>query len=126
MRVASFALASLTLSGPASAAGANQFDLICVSRYHDATFHYRVDLAAGKYCVTQDQGKRWTSIGDQCFQDVLEVGSHALSFGVDPIQYVDRVTGEWSFKPFGDRYVMYRGTCTPAPFSGFPEVQTKF
>lgn len=107
-------------------APAQQFDLICVSKYHDATFHYRVDLAAGSYCVTQDQGKRLTSIGRDCFRDRLYAGSNAISFGVDPQQYVDRVTGKWALKPIGDRYTMYRGTCTAAPFSGFPEVQTKF
>src|SRR6476620_6669624 len=97
----------LALALSSSAAQAQQFDLICVSKYHDATFHYRVDLDAGKYCVTQDAGKRLTPIGDQCFQDLLQAGSNAISFGVDPIQYVDRTTGEWSFKPVGDRYVMY-------------------
>jgi len=125
MRLNVLLLAAL-VSGTAQAQQAQQFDLICQSKYHDATFHYRVDLVAGKYCVTQDQGKRLTSIGDQCFQDVLEAGSNAISFGVDPIQYVNRETGEWAFRPLGDRYVMYRGTCTPAPFSGFPEVKTKF
>jgi hypothetical protein len=109
-----------------AAAPAQQFDLICTSKYHDAIFHYRVDLDARKYCVTQDAGKRLTSIGDQCFLDTLEAGSDAISFGIDPIQYVDRVTGEWAFKPFGARYTMYRGTCQPEPFSGFPEVKTKF
>lgn len=103
-----------------------QFDLICTSKYHDATFHYRVDLDASKYCVTQDAGKRLTSIGDQCFGDILDAGSNAISFGVDPIQYVDRATGEWAFKPRGDRYVMYRGTCERAPFTGFPDVKVKF
>jgi len=122
----SFILIALAVTTSQAQAQAQQFDLICVSKYHDATFHYRVDLAANKYCVTQDEGKRLTAIGDQCFQDVLEAGSNAISFGVDPIQYVDRVTGEWSFKPVGDLYTMYRGTCSPAPFSGFPQVETKF
>jgi hypothetical protein len=45
---------------------------------------------------------------------------------VDPIQWVDRTTGEWAFKPVGDRYTMYRGTCSPTAFSGFPKVETKF
>jgi hypothetical protein len=120
------ALVMVALSSTAAQAQQQQFDLICVSKYHDATFHYRVDLAASRYCVTQDQGKRLTSIGDQCFMDIMEVGSNALSFGVDPIQYVDRETGEWTFKPVGDRYTMYRGTCSPAPFSGFPKVETRF
>jgi hypothetical protein len=122
MKAISLALALIATP----AAAADQFDLICVSKYHDATFHYRVDLTAGKYCVTQDAGKRLTSIGDQCFQDVLYAGSSAINFGVNPIQYVDRTTGVWAFKPLGDRYVMYRGTCEPARFSGFPITQTKF
>jgi hypothetical protein len=123
MRLPILILASASLIG---AAQPRQFDLICTSKYHDATFHYRVDLDAGRYCVTQDAGKRFTSIGDQCFMDILEEGSDALSFGVDPIQWVDRRTGEWAFKPLTDRYTMYRGTCELAPFSGFPQVKTKF
>lgn len=127
MRLQALTAALLLLAcGSASAAPQTQFDLICSSKYHDATFHYRVDLDAGKYCVTQDAGKRLTAIGDRCFQDVLEAGSNAISFGVDPSQYVDRVTGEWTFKPLGDRYTMYRGSCERAPFSGFPSVETKF
>jgi hypothetical protein len=122
----SFVLVALAVTATEVKAQAQQFDLICVSKYRDATFHYRVDLEAGRYCVTQDQGKRLTSIGDQCFMDLLQAGSNAISFGVDPIQYVDRVTGEWSFKPVGARYTMYRGTCSPEPFSGFPTVETKF
>lgn len=122
MRILLIALA--LAASPAFAA--DQFDLICTSKYHDATFHYRVDLATSRYCVTQDQGKRLTSIGGQCFQDALFVGSNAIRFGVDPIQYVDRQTGDWALKPIGDRYAMYRGTCESAPFSGFPAVDTKF
>lgn len=122
----SFILIALAVTDTQAEAQPRQFDLICVSRYHDATFHYRVDLDAGRYCVTQDEGKRLTSIGDKCFQDILQEGSNAISFGIDPMQYVNRETGEWSFKPLGRRYTMYRGTCSPAPFSGFPKVETKF
>ena len=118
--------AAVSAASPTPAPQDQQFDLICTSKYHDATFHYRVDLGTRQYCVTQDAGKRLTSIGDDCFMDTVEAYSNALSFGIDPVQNVDRVTGEWYFRPFEDRYTMYRGTCEKAPFSGFTTVRTKF
>lgn len=42
----SLILIALLGTGTQAEAQARQFDLVCVSKYHDATFHYRVDLDA--------------------------------------------------------------------------------
>lgn len=119
------ALALLAMSAPAVAA--DQFDLICTSKYHDATFHYRVDLAADLWCATSETkdifGKRASN--DRCAPVIFSgVGSDVLLFNsYAPFHQVDRVTGEWYYKDGGEGY---RGSCERAPFSGFPELGTKF
>lgn len=107
---------ALVIAAPAFAA--DQFDLICTSRHHDALFHYRVDLASRTYCYT-------TSEGDACPQYAIEdIGSDTIIFnGYAPADIVNRTTGEWTFRDAG---TLYRGTCEPAPFSGFPKLVTKF
>jgi hypothetical protein len=115
----------LALVASAAAPAQQQFDLICASHGHDATFHYRVDLAASAYCVTQDEGKQLTDIGSDCpSHAVLAATSDAILFSQIPIQLVRRDTGEWTFK--SGQSVLYRGTCERADFSGFPNFATKF
>lgn len=117
-------LASLATAAPALAA--DQFDLICTSSYHDATFHYRVDLTANQWCVTQDQGRRLTDIGSTCpTYPIASVSSDTILFSSYPIQLAARDSGKWAYGATGSG-VEYRGTCAPAPFSGFPKLETKF
>lgn len=119
MRVgcAIIALAAISVSASANASPA-QFDLICKSSYEDATFHYRVDLDANTFCFT------WDKRADCATYALAAVNSDTIVFGgYAPIHLVNRVTGAWTYKDGG---LLYRGTCSSAPFSGFPKLDTKF
>lgn len=121
------ALVALTLA--AAAQQPQQFDLVCSGKAEYSalgtkaiTRRYHVDLAAGRYCY------------DVCrISPIAEVTPDVITFehdeakyrgGPSGLDYVDRTTGKWSFYRrdlfYGD------GSCTAAPFSGFPEQPTKF
>lgn len=105
---------------------AQQFDLLCSGEAkginRSVSKHYRVDLAAKTWCA-----------GDECAtRDIAEVLPDLIWFQRERpkypgdqslLQYVDRTTGKWVLV-MGP--LVEEGTCAPAPFSGFPKVETKF
>lgn len=117
---------ALALAG-SPAAAASQFDLLCTSKYHDAEFHYRVDLDANQWCATSETRDIWgkRASDTRCAPTMFSgIGADVLLFdSFRPYHFVDRVTGEWQYKDQGEGYV---GTCVAAPFSGFPAIPTKF
>jgi hypothetical protein len=129
MRVASIALA-LCASAPAFAAS-DQFDLVCtgkvtirwnletrarISRYH-------VDLAAKQWCVDDCPAIKGFA---EVSPTILVFDEAKAAFRGDPserLDFVKRDTGYWAFS---DSTWQGEGSCEPAPFSGFPTIQSKF
>ena len=118
-------LALALLSTPAIAA--DQFDLVCSAK-KDRT-RFRVDLTTGEYCADKcDQVRR-----------IAEVTSGMIVFRQDEpkppenirgYNRVNRITGAWEWYSFAPQFDItpqdIRGTCEPAPFSGFGISSRKF
>lgn len=117
-------LLSLAIVGTPAFAS-DQFDLICtgfVTGGQETTRHYRVDLAANKWCAGDPCAARPI---EQVLPDVIWFERHEPTYGGDLkiAHYVDRTTGKWYWR-LGPMEI--EGTCSPAPFSGFPALVTKF
>jgi hypothetical protein len=107
---------------------ADQFDLACsgtVTGVGQTTRHYRVDLKAGKWCANGDDDKCVAKPIAEVAPDLIRFERRDPQYPGDTkiIHYVVRTTGHWY-----ERWDVMEteGTCEPAPFSGFPETQTKF
>jgi hypothetical protein len=103
-----------------------QFDLVCSGRLRDGdpiTVRYIVDLAGNRWC--KQNGCTIKPLAEVNNTQIVFVDVSA-AFPGDPsrsLDYVDRTNGNWSFFT---SFWMGDGTCTPAPFSGFPTMETKF
>lgn len=134
MRILIIAVA--LVATPVSAAS-EQFDLQCRGQnraspagvWRPVEKHYRVDLAAKRWC--QD---RCAAVADIAVieRDKIIFRDQPRKFDTDGmvIESVDRISGAWKDNIVGAEpnglYWESTGTCEAGPFSGFPEVKTKF
>lgn len=126
-------LASASPSSPPQ-----QFDLICTGEwrfsasepYERHDFRLRVDLEAGRYCESECKVTR----------PIAEVQPNVIIFTAQTDQEkiagkivshsIDRSTGQFTYftayrNSFRD-FIDQKAICTPAAFSGFPQLETKF
>lgn len=125
-----------------AATPAQQFDLVCsgiqtsesVSTGRSSepySYRYRFDLAAGKYCEAACKGTR----------DIVRVSPVQITLADSRTDtpreqkfdssIIDRETGKQSIlysvrDTLGLRVHRWEGQCEKRPFTGFPEVLTKF
>ncbi len=113
-----------------------QFDLVCTGRwrleslgqYQPHDFRLRVDLAQRLWCQ-----------GDcTVLNPIVNVQPAKLVFrrssateealGVNELAQVDRATGEYMHIRVDRRpgVIDVKASCSPSPFSGFPEIRRKF
>ena len=118
------ALAAVSLTAPALAQSAQQFDLICTGQQQfrpdmkptAVTHRYRIDLDAKRWCWEQCQFAN----------DIQSVTADRITFyenlpGQPTKQaYIRRTDGKYFRYSFGRSYTHDEGTCQPAPFSGLP------
>lgn len=130
----------LVPDGPAIAASADRFDLVCAGEIKVAMFakwrpedtRYRIDLAAKRWCQGECNGTNdINSVTDT--KIVLIATDDDDDDGPYNSLWIDRVSGALSglsttptvgFAVGG--YEQLRGQCTVAAFSGFPEVKRAF
>lgn len=129
----SLLLSLALIATPATAA--DQFDLVCKGtikesyqgRERPIEVRYRVDLAAGTYCWWQCKTIA-TIKAVEPGRLVFQLVGPTLPRQTRITETVDRTTGAWiDERDNGDPWEGYsssKGTCEPAPFSGFPA--TKF
>lgn len=122
----------------APAVAADQFDLVCkgeaktyvLGEASPVEARYRVDLKAGRWCK------------DECAitQPIHAVEDWKIEFLSHPaanegerqeMEWVDRRSGAWSVSSITAndlraRFYSASGTCTPAAFSSFPVVKSRF
>jgi hypothetical protein len=122
-----------------------QFDLVCTGQqrfdisdpFKPASFRLRVDLDARKWC--EDAPPEIHAELCSVLHDVAEVQPSFIAFdpdqtaeqqsmGIVRTHYVDRTTGEYVHYVHdrGPGMIEVKAHCEPAPFSGFPKIQTKF
>jgi hypothetical protein len=114
-----------------------QFDLQCTfsgrqPKGSPTGEHYRVDLAAGRWCLGACTEVK--KVVEATATKIVLENEEAAYRGAPVHQHeINRATGAlWRYDRFeigppsaGDTFIT-EGQCQPAPFSGFPEVQTKF
>lgn len=88
---------------------------------------YRLDIAKGKYCIDACiQGQSdLPEVTDRLIylEKVKTTGRDAYSVS----NFVNRQTGEHFALAIDDRLgINSKGKCEPQPFSGFPQLKTKF
>lgn len=129
MRVVVGLIVSAVLAGEARAA--DQFDLICKgesklsseAKPKPLETRYRVDLAQGLWCenecanVSRIQDATATRITFEEHGEALRSGS--------AVHIIERTTGLWYRNIGGQIYLVIKGRCDPAPFSGI-NPPTKF
>lgn len=141
MRIPAIVIAAAALIG--SAEPPQQFDLVCSGERKNEllapavpySFRLHVDLAAGKWC--QDKCGRIEPIAEaQPSIIYFEAESpEDILLGNKRTRFVNRETGKYmrsvseylgprSLGVVSSDYV--QADCEPAPFSGFPELKTKF
>lgn len=108
----------LVAAVPASAA--DQFDLVCTSK--KTVTRYRVDLAKMEWCHEDCRGVVKIAEVTSSVLTLLDNqpkfendGSHSI--------IINRQTGDWLnsiSEPRSSYFSSVKGTCTVAPFSGFP------
>lgn len=117
------------LAVPASAVAQDQFDLVCEGQYRErvnarlkpSNAHYRIDLAAGAWCIekcamvqqiqTVEPGKIVFSQGEE---QAPRWGSWAHE--------IDRTTGKYrSYRNSAAGFWEEEGDCQLTQFSGFPD-----
>lgn len=121
-------LLAAALASSSAAATTDQFDLICTGTSQGyptdrpENTRYRVDLAA----------KQWCSLSCSDIRPIAEIEPSTIWFknkqkqfasDTEWIEYVSRTSGKW-VRVMGPWVT--DGTCEPAPFSGFPTLNTKF
>lgn len=118
------AIGLLCFAAPASAA--DQFDLLCNG--DGEAQHYRIDLIRGEWCFGKCENvQRIASFTS----GMITLAEHRPAYQGDSTSYnrVNRLTGEWTWYNFDPRYTAVmdiKGTCEPAPFSGFGTAAAKF
>lgn len=137
------ALGALFISAPAWA-GSEQFDLLCKGTLKVSSFsgtktepfesRYRVDLEQSKYCEKECRAL-FTFAGIQPGSlTFIEKRVDTLSEDSTLITQVNRETGAYigisssrtPGRPELTFTMKWDGTCEREPFSGFPQLQTKF
>jgi hypothetical protein len=110
-----------------AAASPQQFDLICTAPNGSA--HYRIDLATGEWCQADCNGTMKLA---GVTSTRITIRDEEPKFRGDGQTFisVDRVTGEWNSIWITGAPIRgsdaYKGTCEPAPFSGFGSEQRRF
>jgi hypothetical protein len=133
----------------AAAASPQQFDLVCTGAGADTKGgafeakdeHLRVDLQAMKWCEDPPAGYVGDIVPCAVLHPIAEVQPGMIWFEKENDDEkvrgrmhnlsVDRQTGEYMYlydMPILDRIsrIAVVSLCEPAPFSGFPELKTKF
>ena len=124
VRTAGAMVLAAIVASPAASEG--QFDLICTAKSQKSPTRYVIDIAAGEWCWAPCRGTH--KLADVTSTTITFTDTKAAYAGaLTSHQYVDRVTGEWTFFT-SDRYGTdtIRGTCELAPFSGFGADRAKF
>ncbi|MDP3493969.1 MAG: hypothetical protein Q8R82_12715 [Hyphomonadaceae bacterium] len=128
VRVAAFT-AALALAGAAQAAP-TQFDLICagtletMEKTEPYSTRYRIDTAAGRFCrdACDSAGKIQQTTADM-ITFTKEIDDAA---GRTRLHYISRHTGDLVDTTIDQRLRFMsnaKGSCKPAPFSGFPKAK---
>lgn len=135
------AAASATTSKPA------QFDLVCsdgrirfdlLDEYKPWPMHLRIDLAAMKWCedpppsmshITPCAVLHPVARAEPGVIFLDEATPEEKALGITRSQSINRQTGSYSYyssDPRRHSVIDAKATCEPAPFSGFPKIETKF
>jgi hypothetical protein len=130
-------LVGMMLLGATPAMATDQFDLVCTGRNRSAPLaswrpiekHYRIDLAKMQWCQDRCQG----------VDPIAKVEADKITFRYEPrkfeadglvVETADRRVGTWvdyvSSPGLNGLYWESEGVCSPAPFTPFPKVATKF
>ncbi|MFA6219634.1 MAG: hypothetical protein WC692_07615 [Erythrobacter sp.] len=137
------ALASL-LMAPAALAAGQQFDLICKGTLKSSSTtgdksepfetHLRFDLERGKYCeqkcralfdIASIQPGSLT-LTDKRVDTPSEDSFIRISINRETGEYAGTSAWRTPGRPELNVILKYTGTCEAYPFSGFPDLQTKF
>ena len=98
----------------------DRFDLVCTA--HRTNEHYRIDLAKGEWCYGPCGFVQKIKSVTSGLIVLLENDADNAEKG-RYYNRINRASGEWEWynsNPGSYSAMDIRGTCAPAPFSGFP------